>query len=332
MNSIQQTLTNLLPAKKKQTPSGWVSFNAPCCVHNGESSDNRGRGGLKIDGSSISYHCFNCNYKTGWQPGWHLSYKFRKLLSWFGADDREIQRLVLEAIRVRDETEQLGFDVREFTPNFETVDLPECVPLYTHPHSTGWDYPGDFIDCLNYLQGRELPEKSFRWTTKTANRFNRRVILPFYFEGQTVGYTARSIDPDTKPKYFTRSQPGYVFNMDAQDPSRKFVLVTEGPFDALCIDGVATLGNEINEQQVDLIDRLGKQVILVPDNDSSGKRMIDQAIEFGWSVSFPEWYDTCKDVNEAVVKYGKLFVFRNILKNTQMNKVKIEVLKKKIND
>ena len=36
-----------LPAKKKPTPSGWLSFNAVCCQHNGSTRDTRGRGGLK---------------------------------------------------------------------------------------------------------------------------------------------------------------------------------------------------------------------------------------------------------------------------------------------
>ena len=47
--------------------------------------------------------------------------------------------------------------------------------------------------------------------------------------------------------------------MDAQDWSRKFVLVTEGPFDAITISGVSILGSEINDTQRELIDGLGRQ-------------------------------------------------------------------------
>ena len=326
MNVIQDFATNLLPGKRRTTPSGWTSFNAPCCIHQGESADTRSRGGIRFDGSGVSYHCFNCNYKTGWQPGWHLGYKFRKLLQWLGASDNEIQRLVLEAIRVRDETEQLGFDVQSsFDPVFDTIELPESVPIIVDAYSSGFDYPADFTECVNYLHKRKLPGRRFYWTPDTVNRLNRRVILPFYYNQQVVGYTARIIDADSKPKYFTRSQPGYVYNMDSQTPDRKIVLVTEGPFDALCIDGVATLGNEINEQQVDLIDQLGKQVVVVPDKDDSGIKMIKQALEFGWSVSFPEWHDDCKDVNDAITKYGKLFTFNNIVKNIETNSLKIKV-------
>jgi len=45
-NSIQDSVMQLLPNKRKtNSTSGWASFNAPCCHHNGESADTRGRGG-----------------------------------------------------------------------------------------------------------------------------------------------------------------------------------------------------------------------------------------------------------------------------------------------
>ena len=58
MNLIQNTILTSLPANRKKTPSGWISFNAPCCVHNGETADKKKRGGImaSADGT-ISYHC-----------------------------------------------------------------------------------------------------------------------------------------------------------------------------------------------------------------------------------------------------------------------------------
>ena len=41
MNLIQSTILTSLPVGRKKTPSGWTSFNAPCCVHNGESQDKK---------------------------------------------------------------------------------------------------------------------------------------------------------------------------------------------------------------------------------------------------------------------------------------------------
>jgi len=45
-----------LPGKRKSTASGWISFNAVCCVHNGHSQDKRGRGGIKTSNQGWSYH------------------------------------------------------------------------------------------------------------------------------------------------------------------------------------------------------------------------------------------------------------------------------------
>ena len=132
LNIISDFIKSILPVKKKTTPSGWTSFNAPCCHHNGESVDTRGRGGLTANpDGSVSFHCFNCNFKASYQPGRHLTFKFRKLLKWLGADDTDIKRLVIEAIRVRElvapeevkaeaEEEKIEFKVRELPDDAES--------------------------------------------------------------------------------------------------------------------------------------------------------------------------------------------------------------------
>ena len=116
--------------------------------------------------------------------------------------------------------------------------------------------------------------------------------------------------------------------MDAQDWTRKFVIVTEGPFDAIAVSGVSILGSEINDTQRELIDNLGRQVIVVPDRDAPGQKLINQALEFGWSVAFPEWEDNVSDVADAVAKYGRLFTMQSILKSTESNKLKIDLKRK----
>jgi len=116
--------------------------------------------------------------------------------------------------------------------------------------------------------------------------------------------------------------------MDTQDWSRKFVIVTEGPFDAITISGVSILGSEVNDIQRDLINGLNRQVIVVPDRDAPGQKLINQAIDFGWSVAFPEWERDVKDVADAVSRYGRLFVLQSILKSAESNKLKIDLKRK----
>ena len=332
MNIVQQSISDLIPGKRKTTPSGWISFNAPCCHHRGERQDKRNRGGIIFDGSGMHYHCFNCGFKTGWAPGMHLGYQVRKLLQWMGANDAEIKRLVLEALRLKDTTDLLGFSTEhKQAVDFDEIALPNNVDLYVHSHASGYEYPFDFIQCYRYINDRGVyGDYDFRWCNETALNLNRRVIIPFTWNQKIVGWTARAIDINTKPKYYTQSHPGYVFNVDKQPKDAQVVIVCEGVFDAISINAVSVLGSEINEQQVDIIDSVGRQVVVVPDNDTKGQQLIDQSIEFGWSVSFPLWLETCKDINEAVQQYGKLFVVKDIMSNIEHNKLKIKLRRKNI--
>jgi hypothetical protein len=59
--------------------------------------------------------------------------------------------------------------------------------------------------------------------------------------------------------------------------------------------------------------------------------LINDALEYGWSISMPIWQETCKDINEAVVKYGKLFVLKSIIEAKESSRLKIELKKKKLN-
>ena len=62
-------------------------------------------------------------------------------------------------------------------------------------------------------------------------------------------------------------------------------LLLKVPIDAIAIDGVALLGSEVKEQQTALLNSLGKHVIVVPDRDEAGQKLVHDSIEAGWSVS-----------------------------------------------
>lgn len=344
-NSIVDTTLNLWRSgrKVKTASSGWLSANAPCCVHQGENADTRGRGGLIQNGDSISYHCFNCGYKTSYVPGRPLSYKFRKFLSWIGADENTIRQLVIEAIRVKEQIEILK--PQELPPPepvvFKVRSLPEQAKEFGEWSSDTGELPSQLLDAVHYVYDRHINMQryQFYWTPEVEHKLSHRVIIPFKWQGKVVGFTARSIVDGIRPKYYTNHEADFVFNLDEQRPENKFVLVTEGVFDAMSVDGVAILGNECSETQADIIDSLGREVIVVPDFDIHinnkgrkvwpGEILIDRAIEYGWSVAFPVWTETCKDTAEAVRKYGKLFVLKSILDSKQHNRLKIELLKRK---
>ena len=94
-------IVSYLPSNRKQTPSGWISFNAVCCGHNGNNIDKRQRGGLKATEQGWSYHCFNCGYTASFILGRSVSFKVRRLLSWLGVPDAEAELLNIESLRHR---------------------------------------------------------------------------------------------------------------------------------------------------------------------------------------------------------------------------------------
>lgn len=334
MNLIQSTILTSLPAGRKKTPSGWTSFNAPCCVHNGESADKRKRGGIMTtaDGT-LSYHCFNCGFKASYVIGRRLSAKLRQLMGWLGIADDTIRKLAIEAMR--HEESDTKYEKKKFV-TFKKKDLPKnCHRLetwlekYVAKDLTDTQY-NNIDSILNYLKSRGIDPSwyDFMYSPEAKFDINKRLVIPFYWRGDIVGYTGRLFDDSKKVKYFTDVQPGYVFNMDVQDWTRKFVIVTEGPFDAITVSGVSILGSEINDTQRELIDNLARQVIVVPDRDAPGQKLINQATEFGWSVAFPDWPNSIKDVADAVSRYGRLFVIQSILQTTESNKLKIDLKRK----
>jgi hypothetical protein len=347
--TIQDSTLNLWKTGRKTRTSsgGWLSGNAVCCVHNGETVDKRGRGGVitNADGG-VSYSCFNCNFRASYVPGRHLTYKFRKLLKWMGADENTIRHLAIEAMRVREviTPEQVTEPEEEvtFTPHplpKEALSFEQLATFYLMSDSEvdpeEFEIPYDPSEAMQYVIDRKVftgvgKGYEFYWTPETAYNLNQRVIIPFYWKGEIVGYTARAVNDNVKPKYHSSYDHHFVFNVDKQLPTSKFVIVCEGPFDAMSIDGVAVLTNRCYEKQADIIESLGKEVIVVPDTGKAGAKLVDDAMEYGWSVSFPSWQKDYNDINKAVQHLGKLFVLKSILAAKETYKLKIEYLKRKL--
>jgi hypothetical protein len=310
-----------LPAKRKTSPSGWISFNAVCCHHNGDSPDRRQRGGIKANEQGWSYHCFNCGYTASFIIGRSLSYKARKLLAWLGMQEREIDLINLESLRhksingILEDRQQVANILQGI--QFEERELPPGSEFLTDNFSVQW----------NYLQSRCVPADFPFMVQAMAKRAG--VIVPFTHNNKIVGSTIRFLD-DRNPRYLNDMQPGYVFGTDLQHSDWTHVIVTEGIFDALSIGGLALMHNTVNDAQARLIRKLGREVTVVPDQDRAGLDLIDRAIELGWAVSIPNWDHDVKDVNDAVKKYGRLGTLLTIMQARETSRIKIELRKKQL--
>jgi hypothetical protein len=250
----------------------------------------------------------------------------RQFMRKLNMPDDIISQLSLEALRL---SETDSVKIREVIPKFDARALPMDSKGFAE-----WDSwlhvatpdlaPEGLVKVVNYINDRCIHPLSYPFYYSNKVGFSNRIIIPFIYKGEIVGWTARAVN-DAKPKYISEQQPGYVFNLDNQTSDRKFVIVSEGPFDALSIDGCALLGAEIKESQNWLLKQLNREIILVPDKDHEGPRTVEQAIEFGWSVSMPSWPEGIKDVNDAVIKLGKLAVLYMIVASKESNELKIRL-------
>jgi DNA primase len=251
-----------------------------------------------------------------------LGFKLKKWLSWLGVDAPVIAAVNLWCLDQRNDA-VIQEELTRRSVDIKRYPLPasaELIGSNTKPQ------------VLAYLAERKIDTEryQFYWASERTADLSNRVIVPFYYQHQLVGYTARSVVPAQRVKYYMQADAGnLVFNLDRQNYERRVVIVCEGPFDAMSIDGVAVMHNEISSTQAQLIHDLHKQTVVVPDGDAAGYKLIESALNYEFAVSFPDYLAHCKDVNEATVRYGPVYVLKDILANTETNPMRIRLRAKK---
>lgn len=325
---LQQSLYNALPHQRRMASGGWLSFNCPCCVDNGEArNDTRMRGGIRHDDESISYHCFNCGFKASHKRGRVLNKKMLLLMRNLGIAESDIKRLQLDAIRDKELADGPTLFINKTqptrVPSFPDCELPEGADSLDNILNT--DAPDErVIMGAKYLIDRGIYDYIDAYWSPHAV-FRNRVIIPFWQGDRIVGYTGRDFTGKSEAKYMNKSPKNFLYNVDAVKRNKRYLIVTEGVIDAACLDGVGVMSNEASPAQIDYINQFQGEVIVSPDRDKAGERLIKQAIENGWSVSFPNWEDDIKDAADAVHKYGKLYTLKSIIDGRISNSTKINV-------
>lgn len=317
-------ILQVVPGRKKLTNSGWHSFNAVCCQYRGHKADRRSRGGIKFDGENWSYHCFNCGFKCNFTLGRHFSKNLRLFLAYSGMDKDDVDRYNLESLQHKDLLDFTTVKKEKRKIKFDEITLPVDAELVTIDNPKHQIY-------VEYLHKRKmnLNDYPFMCTPDAEGRQANRIIIPYTYENKIVGFTSRYLD-DRTPKFINEQQSGYVFGYDLQKKEYEVCIVVEGIFDALSINGCALLHNTISEQQAYILKSLNKKIIIVPDQDKTGLEICDKALDLGFQVSLPNWADDIKDVNDAVIKYGKVATLLSILQSATNSKIKIEMQRKKI--
>ena len=336
MALMHQLVADNLPQKRKTSPRGWLMFNAPCCSHRGHKHDTRMRGNMLIlpDGH-IAYNCYNCGFKTVFDNV-NISRNFENLMDWMGIPTEDIRRVKLEVLQNKLDGVTAVSDHNElnFLRDFKEVALPENArPIQVVMEDD--ELTEQFGMCVDYLASRGVAVGEgwdYHWTPSTKWNLDQRIIIPFYYRDKIVGWTARyaGTPPSGTPRYYNSDlQPGYLFNCDAiTRGTRKYIILVEGPFDAIAIDGVAALGSKLSKQQLSWLTSTNREIILLPDRQRNNQGLIDVALDQGWQVSFPDWEDDIKDAADASCRYGKLFTLRTIIESRTNSALQIGTKRK----
>jgi len=315
MNDLQEIIRTYI-SLGDATPSGWHPVRCLACNDHA----NKKRGGFKFEGDTVGYHCFNCPAKATYDPNFKMSDAMRDVLAAFGIPEEELNGIILKDLAIRkglkspEVKKESVFYPKEvkFPSYFERlkVDPNNSIAVMAEEHlqtqrsmSLG-DYP--------FFTGKNDG-------TKESKQWVARLIIPFYHQEKLIFYQGRDLlDNSTRLKYLSLAIPkgNVMYGMDeihrkTDDP----LYIVEGFFDAFHLGGVAVLGNELSTEQIKILNRTSRKKIILPDRRGDGHLLALCGIEQGWAIGMPE-IGECKDICEAVVKYGKLYVLNSIIEKT----------------
>jgi hypothetical protein len=275
---------------------------------------------LILPDGHIAYNCYNCGFKTVFD-NINISRNFENLMNWMGIPNEDIRKVKLEALqnKLAGVTALPSHEDLDFLRDFKEVQLPEGArPVEAIMEDD--EIAPQFATAMEYLfsRGDAVAQGwDYHWSSSTKWNLDQRIIIPFYYRDKIVGWTARyaGTPPSGTPRYYNSDlQTGYLFNCDAiTKGNRKYIILVEGPFDAIAIDGVAALGSKLSRQQLSWLNSTDREIIVLPDRQKNNQGLIDIALEQGWSVSFPDWEDDVKDAADASCRYGKLLTLRTII-------------------
>lgn len=324
MHPILDFIYELLPPDKKQKANGDIVFNAVCCYRT-EKPDTKHRGGIKFLDDGFVYNCFNCRFSCGFSLGKYLSKKCVQFLRDCGATSSQLATL----FKMIDEYNSSSTETEKTKELYKPRIIRDIPSEYKSIKESL--YKGENSQTLRkvYSYITQRNERLLSWADLMWAEGRDNFLIPCYEFNKVVGYSLRSLNDNSDHKYIHYIPSGYIFNFDNLNKNRKYQIVVEGQTDALAIDGVSLLSNVFTPEKLKrlLTYKGNSEIILVPDRDKPGMKMIQQLLDenLPFSVSFPTWEKGIKDVEEAVKRYGRLYTIYNIIKNKESDKNKIKI-------
>lgn len=203
-----------------------------------------------------------------------------------GLDDKDLANSILNSININTNQKL----TKEDLINQNKIELPEGLTFFSFGNSEGMIYQ----QALNYVKSRNIKEKIYKewgYVFNPGSIFNKTIFIPFYENGKLVYFITR----DWTQKRFITKENGekeqiryimpknlnshnFVYNLDNIN-EKTDLFIFEGLFDACSLTeqiGTATLTASLGINQIKKIwDKSPRNIILVPDNDKTGKKYLD---------------------------------------------------------
>lgn len=306
---MKKIIEKYIPLPALPNAKGWYSLKCNVC------NDYKVRAGFNFTDDNVSYHCFNCNHKAFYFANAKVNEDFKKVLNAFRVPEEEL--LKLSFVALTSATKPVYKKVVDNDNPLVEIDLPKNFYKLI---SDGSDKQSNL--AIEYLKNRGIINNYTFYvskgnTTPEEKLWYNRLIIPYYRENKLIFFQGRTlVNANRRYVNSTVDNNGVILygyesmHTVSNDP----LIIVEGFFDAYHLNGVAIVGNSLTDKKIKVINESKRRKIYVPDRFGNGKEPALKAIEAGWEVSIPDC-GNCKDLNEAILKYGLLYVKKSLLDN-----------------
>lgn len=319
--SLEQLIRQHAPLSTNPSSKGWWACTCQIC------HDYKKRAGFKFENDTVAYHCFNCNHNAVYDPtnSYYLSDNMIAVLDSFNVAETDYKALTFNnLIKNKNKPKQTK---KPIDPDTELYEIA-CPKFFIHlnPNSSELNHK----QAIEYLKSRGIDPKIYQFMVidrqyqcssseeqTVYDKWKNRLIIPYYRSKKLIWYQGRDCSPQTKMRYLNADSPSECIlgNHDVLfNYSSSPLYITEGFFDSILVNGVCVFGNTFKIGQIKLLQSCNREKIYIPDNSKDGQMAAYQAIKLGWKVSIPD-IGSCKDLNAAYQRYGKLYVMKSLYDN-----------------
>lgn len=158
--------------------------------------------------------------------------------------------------------------------------------------------------AMRYFNGRLITEESVKKFNLGYSEKQDMVTIPVASpDGTDVGFVGRSVEGKDFKNTPGLPKAKVLFNLHRVKTADR-VYVVESSFDAIRLDqcgfpAVATLGANVSNMQIELLQKYFNNIIVIADNDEAGGNMKDRIVEkLGSRVSVIQLNKEYKDIGD----------------------------------